>query len=48
MPPWFAELPEEARRAILGGNAEDVPDRYRPMLERFRKWLAEHAGERTR
>ena len=45
-PAWWAELPEEARRAITGGSVEDVPAKYRALLERYRKWLAEKARPR--
>jgi hypothetical protein len=31
------------RRAILGGSVESVPPKYRPIVERYLKWLAEKA-----
>jgi hypothetical protein len=34
------------RRAIVGGSVEDVPAKYRPLLERYRKWLADQAKAR--
>ncbi|MCC7139655.1 MAG: hypothetical protein IT460_14625 [Planctomycetes bacterium] len=42
-PAWFAELPAEYRRAIVTGQADALPPRYRPLIERFRRWLAEKA-----
>jgi hypothetical protein len=30
----------------VGGSVEDVPAKYRVLLERYRKWLAEQAKPR--
>ncbi len=45
-PPWITELPEETRRMITGGSIEKVPERYRALVERYQKWLAERVKER--
>ena len=45
-PPWLLELPEEQRRIITGGSIEKVPERYRALVERYQKWLAEKVKER--
>ncbi len=45
-PPWLLELPEEQRRIITGGSIEKVPERYRALVERYQKWLAERVKER--
>lgn len=45
-PPWLLELPEEARRTITGGSIDKVPERYRALVERYQKWLAEKVKER--
>lgn len=47
VPSWMAELPEEARRAIIGGDTENVPDRYRGLIERYHKWIADQLKERA-
>ena len=42
-PPWLVSLPEEYRRMITSGDTENVPQRYRHLVEAYQKWLAEHA-----
>jgi len=39
MPAWFLSLPPEIRDAMSGGRAEDVPPRYRHLIERYHLWL---------
>jgi len=46
-PPWFASLPPEIRDALAGGRAQDIPARYRKLIQRYTLWLQKHgAGSR--
>lgn len=39
-------LPPEIRDAFAGGQAEKVPARYRPLLERYNLWLQKNQKSR--
>ena len=41
--PSWVSLPEQIQRMITGGDTENVPQRYRHLVEAYQKWLAEHA-----
>jgi len=41
-PPWFASLPPEIRDALAGGRAQDIPARYRKLIQRYTLWLQRH------
>ena len=41
-PPWFATLPPEIRDALAGGRAQDIPARYRKLIQRYTLWLQKH------
>jgi hypothetical protein len=34
------------RRRIVSGDFEDVPERWRALIRRYQRWLAEQAEKR--
>jgi hypothetical protein len=43
VPAWLADLPPEVRRRIVDGDFESVPERYRDLMRRYQRWLAEQS-----
>lgn len=39
VPGWFVALPPEVRDALAGGQAENVPEKYRNLIRAYTLWL---------
>ncbi len=47
-PGWVTSLPPEIRDALVGGNAEAIPARYRDVIRRYTRWLQEQSAKTSR
>jgi len=47
-PAWVTSLPPEIRDALVGGDAESIPARYRDLILRYNLWLQKRQGSGDR
>jgi hypothetical protein len=47
-PAWVTSLPPEIRDALVGGDAESIPAKYRHVIMRYNLWLQKQRGSSER